>query len=560
MTPPEFGGRSGLLRITFLAGIPLFILSGGALIFFSVMGRGLHIPDNFRRLLRDYDSQYQIIINNNTGKDLEKLNRELDLAEKKAGSVDNFLSVLKRRRHLARLYPQYLHDYRQSARRACAAYPHSDSLAAVAAASLVKDSVITGETGDVLRAALPLLSGPRLESLRLCLHVLLGDLQSPQKARANLPYGFSPSSVPYSFEDRQAVIIDAALIKLTGDGSATSEVQGLLAEFSGDTPDISDNNRTGLSVRTLHFAAEFFYDFGDPLRAAQIFSQIPGDQALSRQADSLWLADYPGGARNIWNVLAGSPENNYRIRALYNLALSAETQEETAALLRRLVQVPQTDDSADKPCAEAGLIHYSRFFDAPRAAALLEGAQGNALIDLELLRRRTEIWETGRSIGAIWLLVDRYPNEENLYQWAAWFFNLQRAYNETAMLLKTGGRHQFQNAGQWMPFHRAFLCITEGNLDEAEQILAPDSGWETQANLGRIYEARRLPGRALELYEKAAAGVREKKDASRVQLRIAQCLKVLGRPQESRRVLEYAADIDPDNLSARLELSRLEGY
>jgi tetratricopeptide (TPR) repeat protein len=575
MTFPKFGGlfRPGLLRITFFAGLPLLILSGGTLIFFSVMGRGFQDPaGGFHRMLRDYDRQYQAMVNNsayhgaeankavidNSADSVaEKLSQELDRMEKKAGSVDTFLSILKRRRQLAKLYPQYLPAFRQSARRAGAAYPHSDSLTAIAAASLILNTAITRETEAVLRAALPLLSGPRLETLRLCLHVLLGDLQGPQKALANLPSGFSPALIPYSFDDRQAIIADAALIKLIG-GSSPAEVQELLADFSNDNPAGS-----GLSAQTLHFAAEFFYDFGDPLRAARLFSHIPDEQALSRQADSLWLAGYSGSARNIWNIVLNAHEDNYRTRALYNLALSAETREEAAALLRRLVQLSQTlPQTEDISCTEAGFIHYSRFFDAPQATAILEGGARSALIDLELLRRRTEMWESGRSIGAVWLLIDRYPDEENPYKWGAWFFDLQRAYNETAILLKTGDRRQFQDT--WMPFHRAFLLMVGGNLDEAEQILLNlDSGgkpgWEIQANLGRIYEARLAPGRALEFYEKAAAEVHGKKDASRIQIRIAQCLKILGRPLESRRVLEYALDLNPDNISARLELSRLEG-
>jgi hypothetical protein len=577
--PARLDLRPGLLRITFFAGLPLLILSGGALLFFSLMGRGFQDPaDDFHRLRRGYDRQYQAMVNdsaypagqhsahgvdaNSSVINAEKLSQELDRMEKKAGSVDTALSVLKRRRQLARLYPKYLPAFRQSAQRAAAAYPHSDSLAAMAAASLILDSAVTRETEAALRTALPLLSGPRFENLKLCLHVLLGDLQNPQKALANLPSGFSPALIPYSFNDRQALAADSAMIRLIGSGSSGGVYE--LADFSNDKLlSLSDAQRSGLSAQILHFAAEFFYDFGDPLQAARIFSNISADQALSRQADSLWLAGYPGSARNIWNVLTSSQEDNYRARALYNLALSAESPEEAAALLGRMVQLPKTGG----PCAEAGLIHYSRFFDAPRAAAILEGGTGSVLIDLELLRRRSEIWETGRSIGAIWLLIDRYPEEENLYQWGAWFFDLQRAYSETSMLLTSGARRQFQETSSWMPLHRALLLLTEGNLNEAEQILLGlDSGgsdgrssWEIQANLGRIYEAYLSPGRALEFYEKAAAGVQKKKDASRIQLRIAQCLITLGRPLESRRVLEYALDLNPDNLSARLELSRLEG-
>jgi hypothetical protein len=54
------------------------------------------------------------------------------------------------------------------------------------------------------------------------------------------------------------------------------------------------------------------------------------------------------------------------------------------------------------------------------------------------------------------------------------------------------------------------------------------------------------------------AAAPELKDAARVQIRIARCLRSLGREAESRRVLDYALDIDPDNLEAALEKRRLE--
>jgi hypothetical protein len=50
----------------------------------------------------------------------------------------------------------------------------------------------------------------------------------------------------------------------------------------------------------------------------------------------------------------------------------------------------------------------------------------------------------------------------------------------------------------------------------------------------------------------------ELEDAARVQVRIARCLRGLGREAESRRVLDYALDLDPDNLDAALEKRRLE--
>jgi tetratricopeptide (TPR) repeat protein len=162
-------------------------------------------------------------------------------------------------------------------------------------------------------------------------------------------------------------------------------------------------------------------------------------------------------------------------------------------------------------------------------------------------------------VAETWLLLGRYPEEENLYRWGAWFFDLQRQYNETAVLLKTAARHQF--SGQWAGLHEALQLIREGNLDRAESILAAvpaeTASWAAAANLGRVLEARRAPARALEQYELAVAAVPDRQTNSQIQLRIARCLKTLNRAEESRQVLEYALELNPDNLSARLELERL---
>jgi tetratricopeptide (TPR) repeat protein len=65
------------------------------------------------------------------------------------------------------------------------------------------------------------------------------------------------------------------------------------------------------------------------------------------------------------------------------------------------------------------------------------------------------------------------------------------------------------------------------------------------------------PSAALAYYESAAALAGRGKSAAAIQIRIARCLQALGRDRESRRVLDYALDLDPENLEARYELRRL---
>jgi tetratricopeptide (TPR) repeat protein len=161
--------------------------------------------------------------------------------------------------------------------------------------------------------------------------------------------------------------------------------------------------------------------------------------------------------------------------------------------------------------------------------------------------------------------LDHYPETEDLYQWGAWYFALQRNNTESALLLRAASRHNF--IGDWKGLYDSILLIHEGNLDAAEEILLSipmnDKNWIAAANLGRIYEARQSPARALTNYEKAFTIITSntlakgwKEAASRIQVRIAYCHKIMGRNSESRRALEYALELNPDNLNARLELNR----
>jgi tetratricopeptide (TPR) repeat protein len=81
--------------------------------------------------------------------------------------------------------------------------------------------------------------------------------------------------------------------------------------------------------------------------------------------------------------------------------------------------------------------------------------------------------------------------------------------------------------------------------------------------LGRVLESLLAPARALENYQKAMAVLAESDEeadwltASKIQVRIALCHKTFGRIDESRRALEYALDLNPENLTARFELGRL---
>jgi tetratricopeptide (TPR) repeat protein len=558
-----------LLQFAVYSGFMVALFIGGLLagVHFSRY-KGEVAQSGFHTLLRDYDFKHKRVLQEGLSQyqEMDNLNRELDRLEKKAEGVENWLSILKRRRQIAALDSRYIQAYRQSSRRAALAFPYSEPVAIVAAAALIYDSAITREGEEELRKTIPLLTSSRFAPARLSFQILLGDFKDPRIALANLPQEFmEPELLSLPAASAGKIVPNLVIMKILAGDTPGAEAM-INAVFA----------QGGRSYRAtndfIRLAAEFTYDFGDILRSAELFSMLPDEDALIRQADALWLAGYAQNARNIWTMLAES-----RTGALYNLAVTSHTQAEARARYELLTG--KTD--ADDPYHQYGVIQYSRLMDTAKALAFLEKnnepsdvaltrAQTtlsiDALYDLERVRRRMETAEAARTVAETWLLLDHYPNIEELYQWGAWNFALQRNNTESAMLLRAATRHNF--TGHWMGIYDSFRLINEGDTDSAENILSEtlldDENWIVAANLGRIYESRQSPARALASYEKAFAIISSntlvkgwREAASRIQVRVAYCNRLLGKESESRRALEFALELNPDNLNARLELGRL---
>jgi hypothetical protein len=557
-----------LLQFAVYFGITLVLLLGGLFVsvYFSRY-KGEIAQSGFHTLLRDYDFKHRRVMLEGVSQyqEIDNLNRELDRLEKKAEGVENWLSILKRRRQIAAFDTRYIQTYRQSARRAALAFPYSEPVALVAAAALIRDSAITREGEEELRETLPLLASSRFARARLSFHILLGDFNDPDKAAATLGREFiEPELLSLPAQSAAKIIPNLVIMRIL-DGDTSGAESMINTVFAQGVQSYKASNEF------IRLAAEYFYDFGDMLRSAELFSMLSDEEALIRQADALWLAGYTQNARNIWTMLAES-----RTGALYNLAVTSQTQAEARTRYEFLTEKTGAED----PYHQYGVIQYSRLMDVQKALPFLDKNTEpsnaiplrtqttltvDALFELEKTKRRTEIAEPARTIAEAWLLLDHYPNVEELYQWGAWYFALQRNNTEGALLQRAASRHNF--TGAWKGIYESLLLINEGDPDAAENLLSGilqnDENWIVAANLGRIYEARQSPGRAIASYEKAFAIIASNtlvkgwnEAASRIQVRIAYCYKLMGNINESRRALEYALELNPDNLDARLELGR----
>jgi tetratricopeptide (TPR) repeat protein len=537
----NIGKLNPLLRITLLSGLILFVLAGAVLSAIFLIERSstrtTRQEESFSRLLRNYDGAFGELAG--TEREFAYLNRELDRIEKRTLGVESWLSVLKRRRALAAVHPPSAENYANSINRALKAYPMSQPITAVAAAALVKNSAVNREAEQKLRNWLSVFQDGEFNRLRLSLHVILGDFRNPGRA------SLLPDDIVS--DGTESISANMAVLK------------ALRADYRGAAADIQTmlNSRVTLSDSTLRFAGEYFYDFGDLQRSAEIFNMINDEKALVRQADALYLAGFTDMSRSIWSMLAASSNEN----SLYNLALTTDDAEEAAFWLEKLVTL---DSASGNDCFQFGLIRYSRLLDYQGALSLLQNTEGIApsrypFVDLEICKRNAQSQESGRQAAEAWLLLDRHPENEDLYNWASRLFFYQRLYAEAEILLRRVEQLQFDS--QWIRLYRAVLLMREGDIDDAQEILraipAEDADWPVFANLGQILEIERSHLRAIEQYEEAAARAPNPKTASRILLRIARCSSTLGYSNEARRVLEYALELDPENLTAALELERM---
>ncbi|MDR2403568.1 MAG: hypothetical protein LBD78_06015 [Spirochaetaceae bacterium] len=571
----------------FMGMVLSLLLAGGMVCIVRFSGRDFFSSpaeleeSSFYRKLRDYDGAAALTAGSPESADPERLIRLLDGLEREALGVEAQLSVLKRRRALAAelsslsaYRDRFLEVYRSAALRQAADFPFSQPLAAVAAEALIRSAARADTRGESLRAAAEaardyggLISDPSLLPLSMAVFILAGDMEDPGRAAA----------IPRVRERLEAFIESAGTANsggtaLAANGALLSLLRGDIREAGAairallkprDSPQPEDSAASAfVSPRIIRLAAEFFYDFGPLEQSAELFSRFPDPRSIARQADALWLSGREEGARNLWFALAVPGEYGedsatppeILLRCLYNLAVSSADPVKKNAWFERLLE--------EDPGQVWGTIGYTRFMDSKRAVAFLESSglpEQTGLADLELLRRRLETWPVDRVIPETWLLLGRHPQDQALYQWGAYFFDRQRQYAETAQLLRTAGYQGF--SAPWMSLHEALGHIREGKLDAGEALLRNIDGenadWQVPANIGRILEAEHSPAAALEYYEIACSRVTDIRDAAKIQLRIARCLRILGRDQESRRALEYGRSLDGENLKIRLELERL---
>ena len=606
--------QTSLLRSVCLLGLVVFLVLLGTLIFVSIHG-GIPLLSpirlrlsSFSQALEEYDQKDKDSLS------FRQHNSLLDALEKKTIDIESTLSVLKRRRHQALRAPsdreQYLKSYIQAAARAHKQYPHSAQVAAVAAEALVLNGFSgEGEIAAELQELASLMSDGALTNLSLAFSVFAGSMQDPAQAVLLKRELFTLLCSMAEGEEREKYLVNSCIRTILEDNS--NEAFVMVNALFSESP---------IRDQTIVFGAEYFYDYRNFLRSAELFSAFTDSRSLGRQADALWLAGFSDSARGLWRTAAADTTTSsndsitdlpsIKARSYYNLGSTTKNKQEAGQYLEQLFAA-----NADYELGKIfGIIRYSRIVPADRALSILSQTdfEREGLYDLEILRRRSEDWDVDKSIAETWLLLNRHNNDGRLYEWAVWYFDFQHRYEETALALRNAGINRVE--GPWSALHRAYALIRQRDFTEAEKMLrsivrapqeiknAPGRRtqplWQAGADLAMLLEKQNNLQEALQYYEIAgaqlsgliarpqvtalppanyewsgpaegfpsdeeqgipAAGVSpERRDAARIQLRIASILRALGKKPESVRALDYALDLDPENMEARLEKRRIE--
>ena len=558
-------------------GLVLALAVSWSMVLFGVIWRS-DIPDiagqdmrgtarnAFIRELRDFD-RFDAPGRVLAGENPAQIERRISRLQRQAQSVEEHLSVLKRRRELALLDRRYIVYYERAAREAAEQFPFSSPLALVAAEAVILGS--PPEARALLGAYAGRVTQARFGPVELAIHALAGNLDDPAQA-AGVPaienllsQGFSGNPA-----GSQNLLVNEFLLR-----AARGDIPGASARLNAllDSAETAASGGPGIQ----RMAAEFFYDHNNPSRAAELFARLASDHAgdadILRLADSLALAGEIPGARNIWFALSVNPAASggfsqpelARSRVFYNMAASSADRQEELLWLERLFSYRA--QRRQNPMDSAGVysvIRYTRLFDTARGIAILEeeSSHQDPLLDLELLRRRLDTWPPGRAAAEVWLLLNRHPRDEAIHEWAAWYFEHRRLYAEAARVLNNATHNGM--TGSWIALHRAIALLRQGEIAEGERLLREagtgSRDWRIFANLGRVHESHRRISAALEAYEAAAVLVDERTAAAQVHMRLSRNLEALGRRHESRIALERALELDPDNLTIRRELRRFD--
>ena len=291
-------------------------------------------------------------------------------------------------------------------------------------------------------------------------------------------------------------------------------------------------------------------------------------------------------ARSFWQACADLPLS--MPIALYNLALTSETEEEKvshfveciekypyyypaiSSYIRQYLVLKDSEvpDEITKYLAERGFYSMKMediYLGLPNMVYLPETLLQSALateghdprIAIEYFRyKHYKGLDFKAGIADMWNLLERYPDNSDIKTYAKWYFSHCRDFNACFSVGETGNEAL---DAFYLGLEKAVRGSTDDDIIESftKSCVIPEYKVYATANTAYIYYQQGLKDKAIETLSIASSLTDNPIIKSRLHFQLANMLSQIKSYDRAISVLGYAIQLDPNNYPAQVLLEKL---
>lgn len=292
-------------------------------------------------------------------------------------------------------------------------------------------------------------------------------------------------------------------------------------------------------------------------------------------------------ARSYWHVCADLP-HPFPI-ALYNLALTSETEEEkakffvecitrypayypaVASYIRQYLALKETEnlDDVTKYLADRGFYSMKMedvYLSLPNMVyspdALLKVALNQEDCDPRIAIEyfRYKYYKGGNfkaGISDMWKLLEDYPDSPDVRSYAKWYFSRCRDFNACFSVGQTGDEAL---DAFYLGLEKAIKSSKDTDIIDSFTKAASVEEYKVfaTANIAYVYYQQKLRDKAIETLSVAASIAEDSKTKSRLHYQLARMLAEIKSYDRAISVLNYSVELDSENYPAQVLLEKLQ--
>lgn len=292
-------------------------------------------------------------------------------------------------------------------------------------------------------------------------------------------------------------------------------------------------------------------------------------------------------ARSYWHVCADLP-NPFPI-ALYNLALTSETEEEKTAFfveciakypayypavssyIRQYLALKESEMSDDvtKYLADKGF--YSMRMEDVYLSLPNMVYSPDALLNVALSQKdcdpriaieyfRYKHYKEGdfrAGVADMWKLLEDYPDSPDVKSYAKWYFSHCRDFNACFSVGQTGDEAL---DAFYLGLEKAIKSSKDEDIIESFNKACSVEEYKVfaTANIAYVYYQQKLKDKAIETLSVAASMAENNKTKSRLHYQLARMLTEVKSYDRAMSVLKYSIELDSENYPAQVLLEKLQ--